>query len=223
MSNGIVYKVGYSSKLDLRRLLSYKKNTNYLSIIQCNDALKCEEEIKQKFKKHFILHAGNEYFKGNKKDMLFMFNTIVNNHIYNYNEVISNHNTDINNSKDEHKNGHEIVNNSKDEHKNDNKNDNKNNSKDEHRNGHEIVNNEKKKVNISQYNIEDVKCRFCNKIYSTTFNRNKHEKICKTKKINIEKIEKIEKTEKTEKTLKIMELEKDVIFYRDLIGAIVKK
>ena len=94
MSNGIVYfiqpgeliesnvyKVGYSSKLDLRRVLSYKKNTNYLSIIQCNDALKCEGEIKKKFKENFILHAGNEFFKGNKKDMLFMFNTIVNNHI----------------------------------------------------------------------------------------------------------------------------------------------
>jgi len=208
MSNGIVYfiqpgelietdvyKVGYSSKLDLRRVLSYKKNTNYLSIIQCNDALKCEEEIKKKFKENFILHAGNEFFKGNKKDMLFMFNKIVNKHIKNCNEVISNNNTDINNSKDDNQN----------EHKN--------------------VNSEEKKVNISQCN-EELKCRFCDKNYSNISNRNKHEKICKIKKIKIANIEK----EKKEKTLKIMELEKiinekekDVMFYKDLIGAIVKK
>jgi hypothetical protein len=109
MSNGIVYfiqpgelletdvyKVGYSSKLDLRRLLSYKKNTNYFSIIQCNDALKCEEEIKKKFKENFKLHAGNEFFKGDKEEMLVMFNKIVNKHIKNsiietsYNQHTSN-------------------------------------------------------------------------------------------------------------------------------------
>jgi hypothetical protein len=204
MSNGIVYfiqpgelietdvyKVGYSSKLDLRRVLSYKKNTNYLSIIQCNNALKCEEEIKIKFKENFILHAGNEFFKGNKKDMLFMFNTIVNNHIKNCDEVIIKNNTDDTNHKDDNKNEHKIV------------------------------NNEEKKVGVSRCGIGELKCVFCGKNYSNMSNRNKHEKICKIKKIKIEN---------TERTIKIMELEKiinekdkDVMFYKDLVGAIVKK
>jgi hypothetical protein len=72
------YKVGCSRKNDLVRVKNgYKKGSEFILIMECDDPFSVENEIKKAFKKKFELCAGNEYFKGNKKDMSDEFLKIV--------------------------------------------------------------------------------------------------------------------------------------------------
>ena len=69
------YKIGRSSKNDLSRVLSYKKGTRYISIIEIDNDKELEKILIDKFNKEYIKIAGNEYFKGNENDM---FNSFIN-------------------------------------------------------------------------------------------------------------------------------------------------
>ncbi len=71
------YKIGRSSKSDLSRVLSYKKGTKYISIIECDDDKKLEKLLIDEFNKEYTKIAGHEYFKGNENDMFNSFIKIV--------------------------------------------------------------------------------------------------------------------------------------------------
>jgi len=57
------YKIGISSKNNISRINSYKKNTIIIYVLECYDPLNLEKIIKNKFKNVFKLVAGNEYFE----------------------------------------------------------------------------------------------------------------------------------------------------------------
>ncbi len=75
------YKVGMSFTPDLKRCnTGYKKGSRYICIMECNDPVKTEKNIKNKFKTVFSLIAGSEYFEGDEHTMLKNFvETICNN------------------------------------------------------------------------------------------------------------------------------------------------
>ena len=75
------YKIGCSLKNNLDRCKNgYKIGTRYLYIMECDDPLLLEKEIKDEFIKKFKLIAGREYFEGNKNIMLSTFLEIINNY-----------------------------------------------------------------------------------------------------------------------------------------------
>jgi hypothetical protein len=72
------YKIGMSNNPDLERCKKgYKKGSRYLCIMECNNPLILEENIKKVFNEKFKLIAGNEYFEGNEKNILITFNNLV--------------------------------------------------------------------------------------------------------------------------------------------------
>ena len=97
MANGIIYliqpeeligtdlyKIGISSKNNISRINSYKKNTIIIYVLECYNPLNLEKIIKDKFKKVFKLVAGNEYFECN--DLCFMKKNFINLYI-DYNNI----------------------------------------------------------------------------------------------------------------------------------------
>jgi len=84
------YKIGCSKKTDLDRCKKgYKKGSRYICIMECNEPLLLETNIKNTFNNKFTLIAGNEYYEGNENDMLKCFIDIIFNH-KNSNEEINN-------------------------------------------------------------------------------------------------------------------------------------
>ena len=71
------YKIGRSSKDDLSRVLSYKKGTKYILIIECDNDKLLEKLLIKKFNEDFKKIAGNEFFEGDKEDMVNCFMKIV--------------------------------------------------------------------------------------------------------------------------------------------------
>lgn len=72
------YKIGMSNNTNLDRCKhGYKNGSRYICIMECNEPLKLERNIKNNFNKKFKLIAGNEYYEGNEKDILNTFNNLV--------------------------------------------------------------------------------------------------------------------------------------------------
>lgn len=72
------YKIGMSGNPNLNRCINgYKKGSRYICIMECNNPLILEKNIKRQFNKKFKLIAGKEYYEGNEKDMLNVFNNLV--------------------------------------------------------------------------------------------------------------------------------------------------
>lgn len=71
------YKIGRSSKDDLSRVLSYKKGTRYISIMECDDDKSLEKLLINEFNEKFKKIAGNEYFQGDVDEMFNCFIKIV--------------------------------------------------------------------------------------------------------------------------------------------------
>jgi len=67
------YKIGISNKSDLSRVLSYKKGSRYLCILDCNNPNIIEKCLKDSFNKKYNLIAGNEYYEGDESEILYDF------------------------------------------------------------------------------------------------------------------------------------------------------
>ena len=55
----------------------YKKGSRCICIMECNNTSILENNIKKEFNKKFKLIAENEYFEGNGKDIMTVFNNMV--------------------------------------------------------------------------------------------------------------------------------------------------
>lgn len=76
------YKIGMSNNPNLDRCKNgYKNGSRYLCIMECDEPLILESNIKKQFNKKFKLIAGNEYYGGVEKDILNTFNNLVMEHI----------------------------------------------------------------------------------------------------------------------------------------------
>jgi hypothetical protein len=87
------YKIGCSTKNDLSRVNSYKKNSRYLYIAECINPYTLEANIKSAFNDKYKLIAGKEYFEGDEKDIINDFVKIVNdynNKIYCSDNILDN-------------------------------------------------------------------------------------------------------------------------------------
>ena len=67
------FKIGCSTKSDLSRCNSYKRGSRYICILECDEPLKLEKQLKDKFNSIFTLIAGKEYFEGDEKIILNTF------------------------------------------------------------------------------------------------------------------------------------------------------
>jgi hypothetical protein len=73
--NENIYKIGKTKvknpDINISRLLSYDKGTEIIHLQQCNNCNILEKELLEEFTKKFNKHTfGNEYFIGDKYDML---------------------------------------------------------------------------------------------------------------------------------------------------------
>lgn len=82
------YKIGMSNNPNLDRCKTYKKGSRYLCIMECMNPLVLELDMKQEFKKIFLLIAGTEYFEGSEKLLLTKFMEFAYKHINNGTELI---------------------------------------------------------------------------------------------------------------------------------------
>ena len=72
------YKIGMSNCPDLDRCKNgYLKGSRYICIMECDNPLEIEKNIKDEFSKKFKLIAGKEYYEGNEQDILFSFVNII--------------------------------------------------------------------------------------------------------------------------------------------------
>jgi hypothetical protein len=79
--NENVYKIGKTKSktpdINISRLTSYGKGTELVFISQCNDCNVLEREVLEEFGKTFDKHIfGNEYFIGDKYDMLKLISKV---------------------------------------------------------------------------------------------------------------------------------------------------
>ena len=65
-----VYKLGRSDQPGLKRLKDYEKDYEILIVIACNDSIKVEAELIKLFIKKYKKHLKNEYFVGDKNQMM---------------------------------------------------------------------------------------------------------------------------------------------------------
>jgi hypothetical protein len=73
------YKIGCSKSPNLDRCKNgYNKGSRFICIMECDNPLVLEKNIKEKFNKLFKLISGTEYFGGDEKDMLKEFIEIIN-------------------------------------------------------------------------------------------------------------------------------------------------
>jgi hypothetical protein len=75
------YKIGCSTNTDLEIISNfYKKDTSYLSIMECKNPFELKKKIKCIFNEKFSLIAGNDFFKGDELEILDEFINIVKKH-----------------------------------------------------------------------------------------------------------------------------------------------
>jgi len=73
-----IFKIGYSLKSNLNRIISYGKNTIPYIIYECNNPKLLEKKLIYEFNKNYILTHGNEYFSGDINKMIKNFSSICN-------------------------------------------------------------------------------------------------------------------------------------------------
>jgi len=85
-----IHKVGQTQRRDAeKRISQYPKESKVHRYIEIDDAVKREKELLEQFSKHFVLARGKEYFKGDIKKMIKIFNDVCNSE-----EVVNNTYTD---------------------------------------------------------------------------------------------------------------------------------
>jgi hypothetical protein len=98
------YKIGCSTVPNLNRITSgYKLNgTRYITIMECKNPIKLEENIKKTFNTNFKLIAGKEFFEGEEKNMINIFLQTV----FEYNSILYSSCVDVDhyNNNDNHDN-----------------------------------------------------------------------------------------------------------------------
>jgi len=65
-----VYKVGRSDQPGLKRLKDYEKDYEIVIVIACDDSIKVEADLIKLFIQKYKKHLKNEYFVGNKHQMM---------------------------------------------------------------------------------------------------------------------------------------------------------
>lgn len=77
-SNKPIYKVGRSNNLQ-NRIKSYPNDSFIITLMECCESVKCEKEILKTFNETFEKKTryGNEYFEGDKTDMMLIMANIV--------------------------------------------------------------------------------------------------------------------------------------------------
>ena len=92
LNNNNIYKVGMSvvksANFNITRLSSYKLGSELILVSQCIDANKIENEILIKFNDMFKRAYGNEYFIGNKYEMMDIINQVIRNEDKTINDTI---------------------------------------------------------------------------------------------------------------------------------------
>lgn len=77
-AHGNIYKIGMSSKEDLSRLRSYGCGTRYICMVEVENYLETERQLKSAFGDAFQLHHGHEYYTvDNEEKAVSLFMTIV--------------------------------------------------------------------------------------------------------------------------------------------------
>ena len=72
------YKIGCSNSPTLKRCQTgYRNGTRYICIMECDEPMKVETELKKAFGDRFKLIAGTEFFQGDEFEMLNLFFQIV--------------------------------------------------------------------------------------------------------------------------------------------------
>lgn len=71
------YKIGCSKSPTIKRIKDYKEGTRCIQIMECDEPMKLEKKLIQKFRENFNLIAGNEYFEGNEYKMKEAFFEII--------------------------------------------------------------------------------------------------------------------------------------------------
>ena len=171
-TNENIYKIGKTKQENLKRLSNYPTGTQLLYQSSCNNCDYLERILIEKFKKYFqhMNEIGNEYFRGNVNDMIYVI--IANQMKYDnrckINKDIIN---DFTNNNDENYKCYNC---------------NKSLSTHQHLHNH-LKNNLLNEIIDVLYNVNDYivdndknyKCYICNKQLSTKTNLNKHLLICK--------------------------------------------
>ncbi len=97
------YKVGYSGKNTLERVKSgYKTGTRYIFIMETNEPLILEKNIKTLFNKKFKLIGGSEYFEGDEEIMKEAFLKLKIEHDKKYSKIETNKDCDDTNDDNTH-------------------------------------------------------------------------------------------------------------------------
>jgi hypothetical protein len=82
LNNEPIYKFGRCTQLPdhkINRLYHYKKGSEIVMVLQCNDVIHTENKIRVMFKQHFIQHIdGHEHYYGDVKIMKKIIWNIVN-------------------------------------------------------------------------------------------------------------------------------------------------
>lgn len=112
-SNENIYKIGRTIKENFTRFNQYPKGSKLLFQIICNDCIKIEKLILNKFKQQFsqCKNIGNEYFKGDYKNMIDIIYKTINN-IDNDNDndnVNDNKNNNVNENNNENENKYDSI------------------------------------------------------------------------------------------------------------------
>jgi hypothetical protein len=71
-TNEPIYKIGKSKQENLKRICNYPNGTKLLFQMICNDCDSLEKQLISIFKEKYEIQydIGNEYFKGNSREMI---------------------------------------------------------------------------------------------------------------------------------------------------------
>jgi hypothetical protein len=84
-----IYKIGRTNDFN-RRINEYSMGTQIISVCPIDNEKKCERELIREYKYEFEFRSeiGSEYFEGNERDMISVFNDHCSDHLPNKDEEI---------------------------------------------------------------------------------------------------------------------------------------
>jgi hypothetical protein len=84
-----IYKIGRTNNFT-RRINEYPINSQIISVCPVDNDKKCEPELIKEFKSEFDFRNDieNEYFEGNERDMILVFNDYCSEHLPNKDEEL---------------------------------------------------------------------------------------------------------------------------------------
>ncbi len=161
------YKIGCSSKNSLDRCFNYGKETRILQVNEVQNPFNLENIIKNEFNTAFKLVAGRELFSGNEKDIILLFNKIIQEYIekiYNENSIKNNNtlmdNKNIITNDDNVDNRNNNVNNNNVNNNNENNNNENNNNVNNNNENNNYENNNYENNNNENNNENNNKNKF---------------------------------------------------------------